>query len=129
MSVRIGENGDVLPALSIHGIPPELTKYTCYFFSIFMLLPAIPVFSIVSYKNLTQNDVFGKKVAAFAAYAMPWFLAIPFLNGQYTTYLITWASLLFVSSANYIIPFLIYFKCRVFRREYNVSRSTSFIVV
>jgi hypothetical protein len=35
-----------------------------------------------------------------------------------------WTSLLFVSTANFIIPLIIFLRCLTFRIQYNVDRST-----
>lgn len=54
--------GNLLPSLSQKGIPVILSKITSHAFAIIMLLPAIPVFSIVVRNNFLQNEVAGPSI-------------------------------------------------------------------
>ncbi|TPX56107.1 hypothetical protein PhCBS80983_g04782 [Powellomyces hirtus] len=116
----IDESGNILPALMRSG---KLNKGTAYMFSVVMLLPSIPVNFIVAQSNLVQNKVVGKRMGIVVAHVLPWFLCIPLQTGQTMQAFISWTSLIFVSTANFIIPLLIYIKCLRFRREYNESRA------
>lgn len=120
----IDSSGNLIPVLSTVGIPVILTKITTYLFPIVMLMPSIPVSFLVTEDNLVQNEVCGKRVAQFLAFIVPWFCAIPFLSGNGLFSFINWASLVFVSTANFIIPMVIYLRCLVFRRQYNLDRTT-----
>ena len=126
LSYDVDSSGNIIPALSTHGIPKLLTAITCYAFSIVILLPSIPVNFIVAENNLTQNEILYKPVAIFFCKVLPWILAIPFQTGTSLSKFITWTGLLFVSPANFIIPFFIYLKCLKFRREYNEKRGKNF---
>jgi len=117
-------SGNVIPALSQFGIPVVLTKVTTYLFPIVMLMPSIPVSFLVTESNLVQNELAGKRVAQFLAYLVPWFVTIPFLTGNKLNSFIMWTSLIFVSSANFIIPIVIFLRCLVFRKSYNLDRTT-----
>ncbi|KAI9101276.1 hypothetical protein DFS34DRAFT_642435 [Phlyctochytrium arcticum] len=116
----IDDSGSILPALVASG---KLNKSTAYMFSIVMLLPSIPVNFIVAQSNLVQNKVAGKYLGIFLAHVLPWFLCIPLQTGQSMQSFISWTSLIFVSTANFIIPLIIYLKCQRFRRDYNENRS------
>ncbi|KAJ3221762.1 hypothetical protein HK099_003152 [Clydaea vesicula] len=117
-------NGNILPVLSHYGLPQSLTKISIFGFSIIMLLPSIPVSLIVSGDNLAQNDVFSKRVSSFIAYVLPWILTC-LLKGSQLQFIQNWSSILFVSTANFIVPTLIYIKCHTFRKEYNKNRFLS----
>ncbi|KAJ3178664.1 hypothetical protein HDU87_003487 [Geranomyces variabilis] len=120
LGFNLDASGSILPALMRTG---KLNKATAYMFSIVMLLPSIPVNFIVAQNNLVQNKVAGKRIGIFLAHVLPWFLCIPLQTGQTMQAFISWTSLIFVSTANFIIPILIYIKCLRFRREYNESRA------
>ncbi|KAJ3023275.1 hypothetical protein HKX48_003726 [Thoreauomyces humboldtii] len=122
LGFTLDASGSILPALMRTG---KLNKTTAYMFSIVMLLPSIPVNFIVAQNNLVQNKVAGKRVGIILAHVLPWFFCIPLQTGQTMQAFISWTSLLFVSTANFIIPLLIYIKCLRFRREYNESRALS----
>lgn len=55
-------SGNILSVLATQGIPVVLSKWTVFLFPIVLLLPAIPVASIVSYNNIIQNDVFNRRM-------------------------------------------------------------------
>ncbi|KAJ3152113.1 hypothetical protein HDU86_005958 [Geranomyces michiganensis] len=120
LGFNLDASGSILPALMRAG---KLNKGTAYMFSLVMLLPSIPVNFIVAQNNLVQNKVVGKRAGIFLAHVLPWFLCIPLQTGQKMQAFISWTSLIFVSTANFIIPILIYIKCLRFRREYNESRA------
>ncbi|KNC96338.1 uncharacterized protein SPPG_08240 [Spizellomyces punctatus DAOM BR117] len=119
LGFQLDSSGNILPTLMKSG---KLNKASAYLFSIVMLLPAIPVNFIVAQNNMVQNKVAGKRTAIFLAHVLPWFLCIPLQTGNSMQAFINWTSLFFVSTANFIIPFVIYLKCLRFRREYNESR-------
>lgn len=115
--------GNILITLSQFGIPLSLTKATVYLFPIIMLLPSIPVSCIVSYDNIAQSDICRKRTSAFLAFVVPWLCSIPLQTGKVLGDFQVWASLLFVSTANFIVPIIIYLKCVKFREAYNRNRS------
>ncbi|KAJ3047444.1 hypothetical protein HK097_011525, partial [Rhizophlyctis rosea] len=99
-----------------------VNKVFAYAFTLVMLLPAIPVCFIVTKINLVQNKVTGTKVATLLAQVLPWLMVIPLQTGSAMKPFMTWTSLIFVSTANFIIPLAIYLKCLKFRRAYNSDR-------
>ncbi|KAJ3039107.1 hypothetical protein HDV00_012597 [Rhizophlyctis rosea] len=119
--------GFEIDAVSQNLIPALLSSNTvnkvfAYAFNLVMLLPAIPVCFIVTKINLVQNKVTGRHLATFLAQVLPWILVIPLQTGSTMKQFMTWTSLLFVSTANFVIPLVIYLKCLKFRRAYNSDR-------
>ncbi|KAJ3275307.1 hypothetical protein HK104_003922 [Borealophlyctis nickersoniae] len=100
----------------------KVNKAFAYGFTLVMLLPAIPVAFIVSKSNLVQNEIAGRRMGVFLAEILPWLMCIPLQTGTYLKPFLTWTSLIFVSSANFAIPLIIYLKCLKFRRAYNADR-------
>ncbi|KAJ3260489.1 hypothetical protein HK103_000631 [Boothiomyces macroporosus] len=116
----INSSNNSLSSLLSTGTPVVLCNISVALYSLTMLLPSVPVNFIVSYKNLVQNGVCGRKVATFLAVILPCLIAIPLQTRDYLFLFLTWTSLIFVSSANFILPFFIYFKCVKFREEFNL---------
>jgi len=85
-----------------------------------VLATTIPVFSIIVRYNLLQNKIFPKGVSNFIAVVLPWIVVIPFLTGNGLNSIINWGTLIFASVANFIIPFLVYFKAASFRDRASV---------
>jgi hypothetical protein len=117
-----GLSSNVLTVLLASGKPALLTKITVYSFAFVMLIPAIPVNLLISKDNLVQNKVVSNRVAVFLTLILPWFIAIPFQTGILLEDFQTWTSLLFVSASNFMIPIIIFFKCKEFRSQYNKER-------
>jgi len=80
---------------------------------------SIPVFSIIVRNNLVQNKICGYKTATFFSHILPWICVLPFQTGTLINDVINWTSLFFVSTANFIIPIIIYLKCLKFKEELN----------
>jgi hypothetical protein len=72
---------------------------------------------------LVQNEVASKKVSFFLSFILPWLIAIPLQTGGVIEQFQIWTSLIFVSTSNFMIPMLIYFRCKVFREQYNDDRA------
>ncbi|KAJ3131600.1 hypothetical protein HK100_006188 [Physocladia obscura] len=108
-----------------------VNKIFCYLFSIVMLLPAIPVSFIVSQQNIEQNfrpvlakySKSGVYLVRFICYVLPFVATIPILTGTALSTFISWTGVIFVSPANFVVPFIIYLKCIHFRRAYNDNRA------
>ncbi|KAI8920422.1 hypothetical protein BC831DRAFT_479890 [Entophlyctis helioformis] len=114
--------GNVLYALFTYGKPTVLATLSAGVFAFIMLLPGIPVSFIVSFNNLVQNEVVSPSIATFLSFFLPWIILAPLQTGNIIYTMQVWTSLFFCSTANYILPFVIYFKCVEFRREYNTKR-------
>jgi len=94
---------------------------TTYIFSVAILMVSIPVFSIIVRNNLVQNKICGYKTATFFSHVLPWICVLPFQTGSLINSVINWTSLFFVSTANFIIPILIYLKCLKFKKQIKIS--------
>lgn len=70
-----------------------------------------------------QNEIGNRRTSAFLAFFIPWICAVPLQTGDILGEFQNWASLIFVSTANFIVPIIIYLKCEKFREEYNKDRS------
>ncbi|KAJ3416556.1 hypothetical protein HDV05_001293 [Chytridiales sp. JEL 0842] len=101
------------------------SKVFSYLFSLIVLMTSIPVFVIISQLNLIQNFDINKYVAVGACYWVPWILSVPFLTGEWLLKLNIWSSLIFVSTANFVVPLMIYIKAVAFRKAYNERRELS----
>jgi len=101
-----------------------------------VLITSIPVFMIVIRYNLLRGNVCSKPWAIFWSSVLPWFIVIPFqtnvcgpsfplcplrtilcstrsshvflFNQGWLTVIMNWASLIFTSVTNLVIPFLLY---------------------
>ncbi|KAI8832652.1 hypothetical protein BJ741DRAFT_614277 [Chytriomyces cf. hyalinus JEL632] len=100
-------------------------KVTGLMYSIFILGPSIPPFSIMAHGNLVQNFGFNSNYCKLFTHALPWLIATPVMRGQSVSSFNVWTSLLFVSVANFIIPFVIYMRACEFRGKYNHLRELS----
>ncbi|KAJ3392069.1 hypothetical protein HDU92_008667 [Lobulomyces angularis] len=118
------KNNNMITPISLYGVPVILSKITTYAFPIIMLLPSIPVSFLVTQNNLVQNELTSKRMGYFLSFILPWFVSIPFISGTLLGSFINWCGVIFVSSANFIIPILIFLRCLVFRKKYNSDRTT-----
>ncbi|KAJ3298254.1 Vacuolar protein sorting-associated protein 35 [Rhizoclosmatium sp. JEL0117] len=96
-----------------------------YMFSLTILLPSIPMFFVISNANLTQNFEFDSRILLFFTHIVPWFVAIPVSAGTTITAFNAISPLFFVSTANFIVPLVLYIRSCDFRTKYNASRELS----
>jgi hypothetical protein len=120
------DSNNSFQALLLYGQPAILCKFTVAMYSYVMLLPSVPVNFTVSYQNLVQNKVCGKRLAAFLTFVVPILICIPLQTRDYLFLFLTWTSLIFASVANFIMPILLYLKCVTFRRDFNTDRILTF---
>jgi len=115
---------NILSKLSSLGFEEKNLKFldfigrgSTYIFSVAILMVSIPVFSIIVRNNLVQNKICGYKTATFFSHVLPWICVLPFQTGTLINSVINWSSLLFVSTANFILPILIFIKCLKFKKQ------------
>ncbi|KAI8611822.1 hypothetical protein BC830DRAFT_1083792 [Chytriomyces sp. MP71] len=96
-----------------------------YFFTIAILGMSIPAFPIMAYNNITQNFDVNDKICKLFTHVLPWIYAIPLMQGQLVSQFNVWTGLLFVSTANFVVPLLIYIQACQFRVKYNSLRELS----
>lgn len=123
----IGSSNNSLQALlSSADNSTFINEFSVAMYAVTMLLPGVPVNCIVSRDNLVQNKVVGKKMSVVLCYIVPLMICIPLQTRNYLFLFLTWTSLIFVSIANFIMPFMLYHKCVSFRNEFNLERSIRF---
>lgn len=120
LSYHFPRDGDILSVINSSPQSNAFDKALVYLFPLMVLATTIPVFSIIVRYNLLQNKVFPKGVSNFIAVVLPWIAVIPFLTGSGLNAIINWGTLIFSSVANFIIPFLVYFKAASFRDRASV---------
>jgi len=109
-----GEKLNILSKLSTYH---PVGAATTYIFSVAILMVSIPVFSIIVRNNLVQNKICGYKTATFFSHVLPWICVLPFQTGSLINDVINWTSLFFVSTANFVLPILIFIKCLKFKKQ------------
>ncbi|GBB96910.1 hypothetical protein RclHR1_02870008 [Rhizophagus clarus] len=72
------------------------------------LLASIPVDTIVFRYNLIRSEVCNYPMATFISLVIPWCIALPFQTGFWLNTFTNWTSLLFISTANFLIPFCLF---------------------
>lgn len=115
----LGASNNSLQALIQYGKPNWLCQLSVAFYAFFMLLPSVPVNSIVSYQNLVQNRVMGKRLSLLCAFVLPILCAIPLQTRNYLFQFLTWTSLIFSATTNFVIPCILYIKCAQFRKGFK----------
>ncbi|KAG9315158.1 AAAP amino acid permease [Chiua virens] len=91
-----------------HGMLSTVAQVSSYMFPLAVLITSIPVFTIVIRYNLLRGNICSNKMAIFWSAIFPWFIAIPFqTNGGLTT-ILNWASLVFTSPSNLLVPFILF---------------------
>jgi hypothetical protein len=123
LSYTFPPDGDILSVINNSPESNGFDKALVYLFPLMVLATTIPVFSIIVRYNLLQNKVFPKGLSNFIAVVLPWLVVIPFLTGNGLNAIINWGALVFASVANFIIPFLVYFKAANFRDRASVVLS------
>eukprot|EP01094_Clydonella_sp_ATCC50884_P012688 TRINITY_DN22991_c0_g1_i1.p1 TRINITY_DN22991_c0_g1~~TRINITY_DN22991_c0_g1_i1.p1 ORF type:complete len:508 (+),score=99.46 TRINITY_DN22991_c0_g1_i1:392-1915(+) len=83
-----------------------------YAFPLIVLLPGIPVYSIIVRYNLIETELCGLKWANFWGVLFPWIVSIPFLTGDGFVNLLNWSSLFINGIVNFIIPMLLFIVMR-----------------
>ncbi|KAI9355988.1 hypothetical protein DFJ73DRAFT_250757 [Zopfochytrium polystomum] len=115
----IPDDSNLVAVISLLGTS---NKIFGYLFSLLVLMTSIPVFLSISQLNITQNFKVNRYVSILLCFGLPWTVSIPFLTGGYLLLLNIWGSLIFVSTANFVVPLGIYLKAINFRKTYNRSR-------
>ena len=100
--------GDILNAILSNTSSTILTRTTAYLFSLSVLMTSIPVQVIIVRYNLLQSRLCGPRLAHMLSGILPWLIAVPLSTGNILWYAVQWTSLIFVSTANFITPFLLF---------------------
>ncbi|KAL6044765.1 hypothetical protein QOT17_023147 [Balamuthia mandrillaris] len=122
------ETDDLLERMSSGERVLVVTRFSVYLFSLFIILPGIPVYSITTRYNLLMGGVCGKKMSYFWGVIAPWLLGFIFAQGSFFAMLLNWSALIVTGFVNFLVPFLIYYKARSQderREKISASRSAS----
>ncbi|KXS18074.1 hypothetical protein M427DRAFT_221514 [Gonapodya prolifera JEL478] len=115
---------NLLSALGeIDGTLGTVSNVFGYIFTIAVLMASIPVTCIVARNNLVQNEILSYRIATVFTHVLPWLASIPMQTGSAINTWTNWTGLLFISTANFIIPFLIYLRATSFRDGYENGRA------
>ncbi|KAF9435685.1 hypothetical protein BGZ76_005730 [Entomortierella beljakovae] len=108
MAYHIPNNSSLIQAISSSPDVSILSQITGYTFPIAALITSIPINIIVIRYNLIQSGACNMIWANILSGILPWFIAIPCMTGSGLTTIINWSSLILVSAANFVIPFILY---------------------
>lgn len=107
-SFKIDSRSNIISVISNSPHNSGSIQFANAMFPIVGLITSIPVYLIVIKSNLIQAKMCGKGTATFWSGIFPFLLTIPLQSGSWVVIFMNWASLLFTSTANFILPFLIY---------------------
>jgi hypothetical protein len=119
MAYELPPNGNILTAINSSSSSNVWSQITAYLFPIATLLTSIPIFVIVVYQNLIQNEICKRPAGIFLSAILPFLIVIPFQSGSGLQIFVNWSSLLFTSTANFILPFVVYLKSLHFSRGWK----------
>ncbi|KAG0379638.1 hypothetical protein BGX24_012353 [Mortierella sp. AD032] len=119
MAYQIPSNSSLIQAISSSPDVTILSQITGYTFPIAALITSIPINIIVIRYNLIQSGACSYMWSNILAGVLPWLVAIPCMTGAGLTTVINWSSLFLVSTANFIIPFILYIYSKRHREKLN----------
>ncbi|KAF9935288.1 hypothetical protein FBU30_004863 [Linnemannia zychae] len=119
MAYQIPSDSSLIQAISSSPNASVLSKITGYTFPIAALITSIPINIIVIRYNLIQSGACSFMWSNILAGVLPWLIAIPCMTGSGLTTVINWSSLFLVSTANFIIPFILYIYSKRHREKLN----------
>ncbi|KAF9536591.1 hypothetical protein EC957_010364, partial [Mortierella hygrophila] len=119
MAFQIPNNSSLIQAISSSPDVTILSQITGYTFPIAALITSIPINIIVIRYNLVQSGACNYMWSNILAGVLPWLVAIPCMTGAGLTTIINWSSLFLVSTANFIIPFILYIYSKRHREKLN----------
>ncbi|KAG0245323.1 hypothetical protein BGX31_007521 [Mortierella sp. GBA43] len=117
MAFEIPDDSTLIQAINSAPNATTLSLITGYTFPIVALVTSIPVNTIVLRYNLIQSELCNKMGANVLACLLPWLVAIPCMTGSGLSTAVQWSSLLFVSAANFVIPFILYIFSQRFKKR------------
>ncbi|KAJ3338919.1 hypothetical protein HDU93_008898 [Gonapodya sp. JEL0774] len=111
-------------ASQVPGTLGTVSRIFGYMFTLSVLMASIPVACIVARNNLVQNEILSYRVATFFSHVLPWLVSLPMQTGTIVSTWTNWIGLIFISTANFIIPFLIYLRATSFRDRYEKGQQS-----
>ncbi|KAG0016709.1 hypothetical protein BGZ81_011083, partial [Podila clonocystis] len=119
MAFQIPDNSSLIQAINSAPGATVLSQVTGYTFPIAALITSIPINIIVIRYNLIQSGACNMVWSNILSGVLPWLVAIPCMTGAGLTAVINWSSLFLVSTANFIIPFILYIYSKKHREKLN----------
>ncbi|KAG0208875.1 hypothetical protein BGX28_000274 [Mortierella sp. GBA30] len=119
MAFQISNNSSLIQAINSSPDVTILSQITGYTFPIAALITSIPINIIVIRYNLIQSGACNLLWSNILAGVLPWLIAVPCMTGSGLTAVINWSSLFLVSTANFIIPFILYIYSKKHREKLN----------
>jgi len=117
MAYQISSDSSLIQAISSSPDVTVLSQITGYTFPIAALITSIPINTIVIRYNLIQSGACNRLWANLCAGVLPWLIAIPCMTGSGLTTIINWSSLFLVSTAQFVIPFILYIHSKKHREK------------
>jgi hypothetical protein len=115
MAYAVPENSSIVQAIASSPDVTLLSEIAGYTFPIAALVTSIPINIIVLRYNLIQSKTCRSGWANVLAGGLPWLVAIPCMSGSGLATAVGWSSLFLVSSANFVIPFVLYIYSKKYR--------------
>jgi hypothetical protein len=88
----------------------KFTRFCARIFAPIVLIPGLPVISIMLRYNLLENKLCSAPVANFWAIGFPFLAALFLMAGNLFNQVLAWAGLLSIIPLNFIVPGLLYLK-------------------
>ncbi|CAI2190965.1 16310_t:CDS:2 [Funneliformis geosporum] len=104
MAYQMGLASNIIAEINASSHRNFVTDIATFVFPVAVLLTSIPVQFIVVRYNLVRSGM-----ATVLSILLPWLIVIPFQTGYWLNIFTNWASLLFTSTSNFIIPFYLYY--------------------
>ncbi|CAG8818153.1 24257_t:CDS:2, partial [Gigaspora margarita] len=108
MSIKMELTANLITSIRKSELHNSFIGIMNYLFPL-VLLAGIPVYAIVIRYNIVRSEACKDKNIAVFLTLLPWTLAIPFQTGYLLNLFTNWTVLVFICSANFIIPFWLYF--------------------
>ncbi|KAF9576857.1 hypothetical protein EC968_003364 [Mortierella alpina] len=119
MAFPIQSDSSLIQAISSSPNATTLSLIAGYTFPIAALITSVPINIIVIRYNLIQSGACNMVWSNVLSGVLPWLIAIPCMTGSGLTTVINWSSLFLVSTANFIIPFILYIYSKRHREKLN----------
>jgi len=121
MAYQFPNGADLLTKLSM---PSQwfVTRVLAQLFPPLVLVPGIPILSIIVRYNLLENRVCGPFVGNMIAVVLPWLIAFLTMSGNKLNIILNWSGLLTVVPLNFLIPCAMYL---ISRESKGVCKMTS----
>ncbi|RIB07403.1 hypothetical protein C2G38_2006823 [Gigaspora rosea] len=108
MSIKMELTANLITSIRKSELHNSFIGIMNYLFPL-VLLAGIPVYAIAIRYNIVRSGACKDKNIAIFFTLLPWTLAIPFQTGYLLNLFTNWTVLVFICSANFIIPFWLYF--------------------